>query len=419
MGFATAWLDKRALYPRLFAEAPDDQTGIIVVVPACNEPDISILLNSLVSCSQPRCKVEVLVIINAPPEADEEWILNNKVCLQNIKRWKKNNSDCFFRLLVFDAGQPSINGWGVGLARKTGMDEALRRFNSINRPDGVIVSLDADCTVAKNYFVAIYYDLLSIKERSACSVYFEHPLSGNGFPSNIFKHIIQYELHLRYYRQTLIYTGFPYPFHTVGSAIAFRAINYFKAGGMNRKKAGEDFYFIQKLVPLGGYFDLNTTTVYPLPRESDRVPFGTGPAIAKLLVEGEERLMTYNIEAFMELRMLFSSLSDIFHCDGSEVTDFYKSLPPGLGSFIDEMEWHTKITEIKSNTSGYDSFRKRFFTWFNMFRIVKYLNHTHTDIFEKQPVADQAYELLTLTGHKVKPGDPLKILMYFRSLERA
>ncbi len=35
----------------------------------------------------------------------------------------------------------------------------------------------------------------------------------------------------------------------VGSALAVKALQYVKAGGMNRKQAGEDFYFVQKLVP--------------------------------------------------------------------------------------------------------------------------------------------------------------------------
>ena len=75
-----------------------------------------------------------------------------------------------------------VKGWGVGLARKTGMDEAVRRFNQINKPDGVILNLDADCLVARNYFVSVYNEFLRKKERSACSIYFEHPLSGSDFP---------------------------------------------------------------------------------------------------------------------------------------------------------------------------------------------------------------------------------------------
>ena len=40
MGFASTWLEERALFPELINEAPDKQTGIIVVVPAYNEPGI-------------------------------------------------------------------------------------------------------------------------------------------------------------------------------------------------------------------------------------------------------------------------------------------------------------------------------------------------------------------------------------------
>ena len=70
----------------------------------------------------------------------------------------------------------------------------------------------------------------------------------------------------------LHFTGFPYVHHTVGSAIAVKAMTYVKAGGMNRRMAGEDFYFIQKLLPAGGFFNLNQTTVYPSPRSSQGFP---------------------------------------------------------------------------------------------------------------------------------------------------
>ncbi len=65
MAFATEWLQKRALFPQLISEPPDNQTGIIVVVPAFNEPGIATLLNSLASCDEPECRVEVIIIINA------------------------------------------------------------------------------------------------------------------------------------------------------------------------------------------------------------------------------------------------------------------------------------------------------------------------------------------------------------------
>ena len=418
MGFATSWLNEKALFPELIKDAPDCETGIIVVVPACNEPGIATLLDSLALCNQPKCKVEIIIVVNAQPASDDEAIMNNSRCLRNIERWKKENKQCFFRLFSFDMGRPPIDSWGVGLARKTGMDEALRRFNSVDKPGGVIVCLDADCTVEKNYFISIEENLLHKKERTACSIYFEHPLKGADFIEDIYKYVTLYELHLRYYIWGLKYSGFPYAFHTVGSAIAVKAFQYVKAGGMNRRQAGEDFYFVQKLVPLGGYFALNSTTVIPSPRESLRVPFGTGAAISRLMNNPGEEYLTYDTEAFMELRSLFTTAGNLFQTNNRDSVDYYRNLPEGLRSFIGEEVWLSRINEIRINTSGYGSFTKRFFGWFNMFRIVKYLNHVHTGIFRRQPVPDSAFNLLSAEGHKINSRDPFDLLVYFRSIDK-
>ncbi len=418
MGFASTYLEERALFPQKIIEAPDKETGIIVVVPAYNEPGINKLLDSLAKCTEPECGSEVIIVINAPDDAPAESLENNRRTFNNIESWKSENKSCFFRLFAFISEHSSIKGWGVGLARKTGMDEAVRRFNAISRPDGVILNLDADCTVEKNYFLAVSRELLKKSDRTACSIYFEHPLSGIDYPEAIYKYITLYELHLRYYFQGLVYCSFPYVYHTMGSAIAVKALTYIKAGGMNRRRAGEDFYFIQKLVPAGGYFNLNSTVVYPSPRASSRVPFGTGASIGKLDADQSSTLLTYNIKAFKELGMLFKLVDTLFVCSVEELASQYRALPKGLRSFIDENDWTKKTAEIKSNTSGLLSFRKRFFEWFNMFKIVKYLNNVHTEYFEKKPVDVAASELLKERGVMLESSEPLDLLQYFRKLEK-
>jgi hypothetical protein len=418
MGFASTYLEDRALFPEIIKEAPDDNTGIIVVVPAYDEPSIADMLDSLASCREVPCKTEVIVIVNAPENATPESIENNKLTLRNIESWKKEHTDCFFRLFSFNAEPIPVRGWGVGLARKTGMDEAVRRFNMLDRPDGVILNLDADCRVAPNYFTVIYDEFLNNKERAACSIYFEHPLSGSHFPGKIFTYIALYELHLRYYYQGLALSGFPYVFHTVGSAIAVKAWPYIKAGGMNRRQAGEDFYFIQKLLPAGGYFSLNTTTVYPSPRSSFRVPFGTGASIGKLNESDRPALLTYNILAFRELRSFFAMAGEFYNCNEGNLADLYLSLPSGLKAFTDEKEFAEKINEIRQNTSTFPSFKKRFFGWFNMFRIVKYLNFVHADIYEKTSIEMAASELLKEIGVSYGSDSPAELLNIYRSLER-
>jgi hypothetical protein len=418
MGFASTWLDSRSLFPQLIKEAPDNDTGIIVIVPAYDEPGINSLLDSLISCNRPRCRTEVLIIINAPAGAIEKSLKNNIKALNNIENWKENNKNHFFRIYSIDLGQPDFAEWGVGLTRKAGMDEALRRFNHIDRPDGIIVNLDADCQVQDNYFQSLENDFLLQKERKACSIYFEHPLTGPEFPSEIYKAVAKYELHLRYYYQALRYSGFPYVFHTIGSTIAVRALTYIKAGGMNRRRAGEDFYFIQKLVPAGGYFSLSSTTVFPSPRMSDRVPFGTGMAMSRMIGQGEKNFMTYNPLAFKDLCDFFKLVQHSFESNNRQLHELFNVFPLAISSFLEEEEWVYKITEIKDNTSGPQPFTKRFFYWFNMFKVVKYLNYVHNSIYKKTEVNVAAADLLRYTGNINIPPGTIGLLKLYRELEK-
>jgi len=359
MGFASTYIERRTLFPQFINEAPHRDTGIIAVIPSYGEPDIVRLLNSLVSATKPECEVEVIIVVNAPENASPESLDINRKTLAEIESWKKQEKNCWFRLFPIDTGPGALSGWGVGLARKTGMDEAVRRFSLIDNAEGIILSLDADCTVELNYFCAVLSEFSKGKERKACSICFEHPLKGNDFQENIYLHIALYELHLRYYFQGLKYSGFPYVYHTVGSAMAVRAAEYVSSGGMNRRQAGEDFYFIQKLVPSGGYFSLNTTTVYPSPRPSFRVPFGTGASVSKLADGDKVSYLTYNLCAFGELRTLFGMLENIYAGREDEIDIIYSDLPEGVKIFIAEAEWIEKIIEIKRNLEQQAQGKKR------------------------------------------------------------
>lgn len=415
-GFASAWLEQNSLFPRIIAEAPAHNTGIIVVVPAFDEPGITNLLDSFAYCIQPPCRAEILIVVNAPDNAGEESLLNTRKSASAAESWKKLNRDLFFDVHVIDGLQLKSSGWSVGLARKTGMDEAVRRFDLMNNPDGIILNIDADCTVKSNYFEAVYSEMSGRSDRMACSLYFEHPVTGDDFPAEIYRSIKLYELHMRYFVQGISYAGFPWVHHTVGSAIAIKAIAYVKAGGMNRRAAGEDFYFIQKLLPAGGFFNLTSTIVYPSPRVSARVPFGTGPVMSRLTESPDAGLLSYNPEAFRELRLFFSMVDGFFCEDANAASYNFSNLPPGIRQFISPEELDSRITEIRKNTSGKDSFRKRFFSWFNMFRIVKYLNSVHVTHFAKVPVEEGAVDLLKMMGKDI-PAGLTGLLNRFRQLD--
>ena len=111
----------------------------------------------------------------------------------------------------------------------------------LDKPEGVILNLDADCTVEKNYFVAVCDELLKRKTDQHVQYILNILFQAMIIRRIFYKYITLYELHLRYYFQGLAYSGFPYVFHTVGSAIAVKALPYIKAGGMNRSRQEKIF----------------------------------------------------------------------------------------------------------------------------------------------------------------------------------
>ena len=149
-----------------------------------------------------------------------------------------------FRLEVIRSKLLDRKHSGVGVARKEIMDIASDRLITQNMADGLIVCLDADCKVSTDYLLALVDYLDQNPKSPACSIYFEHPLDHLHDVEKT--HIANYELHLRYLVEAQRWCGLPYAFHTVGSSMAVRAGDYNKMGGMNKRKAGEDFHFLHK-----------------------------------------------------------------------------------------------------------------------------------------------------------------------------
>ena len=188
----------------------------------------------------------------------------------------------------------------------------------------------------------------------------------------IYEAIIQYELHLRYYLHSVRSSGYPYAFYTVGSSFAVRADVYCLEGGMNKRQGGEDFYFIQKLAQRGNWSECNTTRVIASPRPSDRVPFGTGPVVSRLSTD-QQPLTTYHPEPFAMLKGLFSEIDKLYLAESAKSVVF--SLPMVLSNFLETQDFLAALAEIRANSGSSEAFVKRFWRWFNMFRIMKFLHY--------------------------------------------
>jgi hypothetical protein len=403
---------------RQIPAAPRSDLGIVVIVPCYNEPDLIGSLESLWLCERPACPVEVIVVINSPADCAAEVISQNRATLRDVAEWIAGHRDpgLEFHALHFPELPPKLAG--VGLARKIGMDEALRRFDDTGRMDGVIVGFDADCRCERNYLTAIEEHFRINRQSPGCSIYFEHPLSGP-FAPEVYEAAAAYELHLRYYVHALRFAGFPHAHHTVGSCMAVRADAYRRQGGMNKRKAGEDFYFLHKIIPIGGFTDLTATTIYPSPRASDRVPFGTGMAVSRFLMEREVK--TYPLEAFGDLKCLFDHVEENYRAGKVGNIGKTKELPTSVRSFLDRQQFGVALAEMQANTASGAAFRKRFFLWFDGFRAMKFIHHARDHFYGAGSVEGQAVRLLAATGVKVDPrskSSVRELLRVYREIDR-
>jgi glycosyltransferase involved in cell wall biosynthesis len=410
--FANTYFKRFQAEQPLIEEAPHADLFLTVVIPCHNEPDLIRSLQSLRDCEIPQSSVEVIVVINASETDPTGIIERNRVSYRQAIEFSKRESCDRLRFHCLNFETLPRKFAGVGLARKIGMDESLHRYNRLNRPEGLIIGFDADSTVAPDYFTEIEKLFRSKPKTNACSIRFEHPISGTEHAPEIYRSIIDYELHLRYFVEALRYAGLPFAYHTIGSAFAVRADVYAAQGGMNKKKAGEDFYFLQKIIPLGRYEELNATCVYPSPRVSDRVPFGTGAAVRKMTESKSTEYLTYRFESFEVLKVFFTSIESYFK--EKEVA----GLDPSLEAFLKLNGFEAALKEIKENSSDRTSFRNRFFLWFNAFRTMKYLNFAHEHHFERTPVARESMKLLDAIHLEAPDCDTSeKLLFLYRGID--
>lgn len=413
MGFASLYLDKHASAAWHFSAEAWPCSQIVVVIPCYNEPEFARTVFSLAQCEAPSKNVTVLVVINQPEGAPDFVQKQNTESFAKLSNWKKQ-MPAWLNLIATPVLDLPHKLAGAGYARKIGMDCAMVHFNRFDHYDGLLVSLDADCTVEKNYLRCIEAHFENHPDHIATTIYFEHPLDESPARGAI----TLYELSMRYYRNALAASGFPFAMYTVGSCFAVKAQAYAAQGGMNRRKAGEDFYFLHKLLPYGTIGCTNSTTVYPSARLSDRVPFGTGPLLLKAQKGQHDLTRYYPLSLFETLGYFFRQTASIYKGNNLESSGMHHSL---FMQFCESIQLTEALDELRKNCASLNIFNKRFFHVFNAFMVLKWMHFALENGVEKTGLCDDAASLATRLIPDFSPENFIaeKLLMYYRAFDKA
>lgn len=357
--------------------------GMVIVIPCFNEPDVFTTLKSLMQCTSTEQSVGVLVVVNSSELTDNSIVEHNRTTYDKLLAFaeKHNQPQLSFHALLCES-LPRKHA-GVGLARKIGMEWAIRGFLQSNNRDGVIISLDADCIVSKNYLKLIEMQFAKYRP-NCCVLNFQHRFHRDSI--DLQKAIDQYEQYIWYFRDALKAIDFPYYYHTIGSAFAVLADAYVRVGGIGRQQGGEDFYFLQKVFFLGRTVELMKAFVFPEARFSDRIPFGTGPALEKITATDDGVLRVYSVEAFQALKRFFFLRMNFYKQSEAVVATLLETLPVSVQYFLQKNKLLDAIIDCNENSASIITFEKRFFHHFDAFTIIKYLNFAHDNYFELTPI---------------------------------
>ncbi|MBN1968364.1 MAG: hypothetical protein JXR48_16290 [Candidatus Delongbacteria bacterium] len=334
-----------------------------VCIPACNEFDF--LFNTLDSLPKDE-KVVTLVCVNQP---SSWWNDSSKksVCINNQRTMEKLISK-YPEVILIDQSS-SLSDWGdkngVGDARKLLFETAIQMSDD----NDVLVSLDADTVIAKDYFVHLENIFSKREKMAALAVPYYHQLTGDIVQD---RKILLYEIYLRAYSVSLSMINSRYNFTPLGSAIAVRPENYVKAGGFSERQAGEDFYLLQSLsknFEVGNYCKCQ---VYPSGRISDRVPFGTGPAVSL----SEKGLLTrytiYHPDQFTSIGELYKNVKNF--AGGTYQNDFTQFLAINP-------KFNTVMNSLKKNNKTLDRFAVALERYADGLKIQQYLKHSYKGSF--------------------------------------
>lgn len=367
-----SYLEKHAFCPPQVIAPPSGHLGMVVVIPVKDEPEIISCLQALSLCQQPDCDVEVVLVFNAAEEDAASLKQDLWEQLVSAKAWAGAHFPEWMRLHALHFPELPQKHAGIGLARKIGMDEAVHRLHWADNERQLILCLDADCWVEGNYLISIWEWFANKPKLQSCSIGFKF--------FGLDKYALLAANQLFDAQQSLVTSlrkaGHPYAFMIKGAAMAVRSQGYQAQAGMNRRKVGEDFDFLQKFIELGQHGELEEVLVKISCRPESRKPFGgTGHQIEALMRDPSAGYMYFPEEKYQGLQAMLQRMPNWFGLDQTALESELSLLPASIRAYLIAQNWPAPITEIQKYTRDRAAFQKRFFRWFNSLRCLQYLGN--------------------------------------------
>ena len=307
---------------------------------------------------------------------------------------------------------------GLAMARKVGLDEALRRMDNAVH-ESILILSSADVRYSRDYFVSVSEGLLYAQVPGACYSQFQY--SGAGETDTVKRAAVLYELYLHYLNVGASLCGFPYPLVVPAPAISLTATAYVKAGGYAATYNEQSTAFLARLNELGNFKRLPQAQLTLLARNQVRPGSEGARTIARMSRRGRSRLYVPHPNGFVLLYHLFSSLPELYlaqHLKLRQVVD----LGAPVHRYFDKLFFDEHIAKLRQNSRHLASFQERFFHWFNAARVMQFLKFLSDEIHPPMHVEHSLNVLLERSSWSHRetlnplPADAIAQLVLLREL---
>jgi hypothetical protein len=347
----------------------------VVVIPAYKED--SGFIERFITAPFIQNKVLMILVVNQPDNDNNsrpQQLLANNVRSKGNCIWSRDNLQLILlstsdsAILLVDRFTEAINAkFGVGQARKIGVDLASALIENDRVKSQWIASTDADASLPDDYFSV----LCSLKKNQVAGCFnFTHQ------SDDVVIHQANalYERAMRYYVAGLLFAQSPYAFFTIGSVLVFDKSAYVNVRGFPKKNAGEDFYLLNKLAKIGQVAFLNKTIVRLEARVSDRVPFGTGPSVSHIMSLAKENkaYLYYHPRVFYCLKATLSAFKHLYQ-HRYQIDQWYSSLSTEIIAVLRLLDFELFIN--KQRHVSEKQFSYQLVVWFDAFKTLKFIHH--------------------------------------------
>jgi len=378
----------------------------VLILPVCGEsPDC---LKQLMT-QHGKPSVLLIVVVNRPAghELTDQWCSDNQhfiaECYQQSRQRTAITNEVTWLadvagvdvLLIDHNQQPYKTKEGVGRARKTAADLALALIDQGRVQLPWIFSTDADVELPEDYFQVVHQ---VAENQLACSLPFHHITD----EVRMAKWQAAYDFKMRYYQLGIRCIGASYDYIPLGSTLVVRADAYAKVRGFPVRSGGEDFYLLNKVAKLGGVYQPDLPIIKITARMSERVPFGTGPAVQN--IQNEEAAgqspVYYHPEIFLLIRRWRSQLLAYFHGQVLPVEDH------GLNDYWDVAQ---VLQKSRQQTKTQERWEQFIHEWLDAFRLLKSV-HFLREQYPSVPLSElkemSAYQMICQqAGNGHVPGE--------------